>query len=107
MLSSSLRPLASAVVLGIVTAACGGGTSQSSTTPSQASATVTLDGSSTVFPVSEAVAEEFQKAHPNVRVTVGISGTGGGFQKFCRNETDISDASRPIQPTEMAACKAA
>ena len=57
--------------------------------------------------VSEAVAEEFQKAHSNVRVTVGQSGTGGGFQKFCRNETDISDASRPIRPAEIAACKAA
>ena len=59
-------------------------------------ALIQLDGSSTVFPISEAVAEEFQKANPNVRVTVGISGTGGGFQKFCRGETDISDASRPI-----------
>ena len=57
---------------------------------------IQLDGSSTVFPISEAVAEEFQKANPGIRVTVGISGTGGGFQKFCRGETDISDASRPI-----------
>ena len=60
---------------------------------------VTLDGSSTVFPISEAVAEEFQRANPGIRVTVGISGTGGGFQKFCRAETDISDASRPISAT--------
>lgn len=65
---------------------------------------MTLDGSSTVFPISEAVAEEFQKAIKNVNVTVGISGTGGGFQKFCRGEIDISDASRPISASEVAAC---
>ncbi|MCA1586392.1 MAG: PstS family phosphate ABC transporter substrate-binding protein [Acidobacteria bacterium] len=59
---------------------------------------------STVFPVTEAVAEEFQKVAPEVRVTVGISGTGGGFQKFCRTETDISDASRPISSGEIEAC---
>jgi phosphate transport system substrate-binding protein len=68
---------------------------------------VSLDGSSTVFPISEAVAEEFQKTEKDVRVTVGISGTGGGFQKFCRAETDISDASRPISATEVAACEKA
>ena len=63
---------------------------------------VKIDGSSTVFPATEAVAEEFQKQHPNVRVTVGISGTGGGFKKFCRGETDVSNASRPILAEEMA-----
>jgi phosphate transport system substrate-binding protein len=68
---------------------------------------IQIDGSSTVFPISEAVAEEFQKANQGVRVTVGISGTGGGFQKFCRGETDISDASRPISATEIEACKKA
>ena len=68
---------------------------------------VTLDGSSTVFPISEAVAEEFQKVQHSARVTVGISGTGGGFQKFCRGETDISDASRPISATEVEACSKA
>jgi len=66
---------------------------------------VSLDGSSTVFPISEAVAEEFQKVEKSIRVTVGISGTGGGFQKFCRAEIDISDASRPISATEVEACK--
>lgn len=67
---------------------------------------VKIDGSSTVYPVTEAVAEEFQKATRGaVRVTVGISGTGGGFKKFCRAETDISDASRPILKKEMDACK--
>jgi phosphate transport system substrate-binding protein len=66
---------------------------------------VKIDGSSTVYPISEAVAEEFQKVKKQkVKVTVGISGTGGGFKKFCRGETDISDASRPILEKEMKAC---
>jgi phosphate transport system substrate-binding protein len=69
---------------------------------------VKVDGSSTVFPITEAMAEDFQKSTKGkVRVTVGISGTGGGFKKFCRGETDISDASRPILKSEMDACKAA
>src|SRR6476660_4835743 len=68
---------------------------------------VKIDGSSTVFPITEAVAEDFQKAQRGaVRVTVGISGTGGGFKKFCRGEIDIVDASRPILEKEMADCKA-
>jgi phosphate transport system substrate-binding protein len=66
---------------------------------------VKIDGSSTVFPITEAVAEEFQKAKKQqVKVTVGISGTGGGFKKFCRGETDVSDASRPISAKEMKDC---
>lgn len=66
---------------------------------------VKIDGSSTVYPISEAVAEEFQKAKKNaIKVTVGISGTGGGFKKFCRGEIDISNASRPILKKEMEAC---
>ena len=69
---------------------------------------VKIDGSSTVYPITEAVAEEFQKAKKNqIKVTVGISGTGGGFKKFCRGETDVSDASRPILDKEMTDCKAA
>ena len=69
---------------------------------------IKIDGSSTVYPITEAVAEEFQKAKKNaVKVTVGISGTGGGFKKFCRDETDISNASRPITAKEMEDCKAA
>jgi phosphate transport system substrate-binding protein len=67
-------------------------------------ALIKVDGSSTVFPITEAVAEEFQKANPGSKVTVGISGTGGGFKKFCGGETDISDASRPIKPTEVELC---
>lgn len=66
---------------------------------------VKIDGSSTVYPVTEAVAEEFQKANKGMKVTVGVSGTGGGFKKFCRDETDISNASRPISASEMADCK--
>ncbi|MCK2088476.1 PstS family phosphate ABC transporter substrate-binding protein [Thauera aromatica] len=73
-----------------------------------AQALVKVDGSSTVFPVTEAVAEEFQKAKKGgVRVTVGVSGTGGGFKKFCRGETDVSNASRPISKKEIDDCKAA
>ncbi len=67
---------------------------------------VKVDGSSTVFPITEAVAEEFQKATKGkYKVTVGISGTGGGFKKFCRGETDISNASRPILKSEMEQCQ--
>jgi phosphate transport system substrate-binding protein len=69
------------------------------------SGAVKVDGSSTVYPITEAVAEEFQKANRGVRVTVGISGTGGGFKKFGAGETDISDASRPIKESEVALCK--
>lgn len=68
---------------------------------------IAIDGSSTVFPISEAVAEEFQKQYPGVKVTVGISGTGGGFKKFCNKEIDISDASRPIKDSEVEACQQA
>ncbi|MDQ1345565.1 MAG: phosphate transport system substrate-binding protein [Pseudomonadota bacterium] len=74
----------------------------------QAQAAIKIDGSSTVFPVSEAFAEEFQiSKRGKVRVTVGMSGTGGGFKKFCRGETDMSNASRPISTEEMEACRKA
>ncbi|MBK5913453.1 PstS family phosphate ABC transporter substrate-binding protein [Rhodocyclus purpureus] len=77
-------------------------------TSALATPVVKIDGSSTVYPVTEAVAEEYQKAKKNtVNVTVGISGTGGGFKKFCRGETDISNASRPILKKEIDDCKAA
>ncbi len=76
--------------------------------PVAAQETVKVDGSSTVFPITEAVAEDFQQSkRGKVRVTVGISGTGGGFKKFCRGETDISDASRPILAREMDECRKA
>jgi phosphate transport system substrate-binding protein len=72
----------------------------------KADSIIKIDGSSTVFPITEAVAEEFQKSKKGaVKVTVGVSGTGGGFKKFCRGETDVSNASRPILKKEMDACK--
>jgi phosphate transport system substrate-binding protein len=72
---------------------------------SVASQIITADGSSTVYPISEAVAEEFQRTNAGARITVGISGTGGGFQKFCRGEVDIANASRPIRTVEVEACR--
>lgn len=99
MRSSFLRGLVLAATI-VPAAACG-----SPGSPGRAE--VRIDGSSTVFPISEAVAEEFQKVNLDVRVTVGISGTGGGFQRFCRGETDISDASRPISASEIKACQGA
>ena len=71
------------------------------------SGAVDVDGSSTVLPVTEAIAEEFQIENPGVRVTVGVSGTGGGFSRFCAGETDVSNASRPISEEERAACATA
>jgi len=89
--------IASALVL----AACGGNTNKTS---ENLSGTIKIDGSSTVYPVTEAVAEEFRSVEPDVQVTIGISGTGGGFKKFGRGETDISDASRPIKQKEIDIC---
>jgi phosphate transport system substrate-binding protein len=74
---------------------------------SRAAKVVKIDGSSTVFPITEAVAEEFQRENKDTKVTVGISGTGGGFKKFARGEIDIADASRPISEKEMADAKSA
>ncbi len=68
---------------------------------------IRVDGSSTVYPITEAVAEDFSKAAKGVRTTVGVSGTGGGFKRFCKGETDISDASRPITKSEVETCKSA
>jgi phosphate transport system substrate-binding protein len=74
-------------------------------TAASAQTIVQVDGSSTVFPITEAMAEEFQKANPGIKVTVGISGTGGGFKKFCRGDTDLTGASRPIRKSEADECK--
>lgn len=97
------RPLLGlALVAGLV--ACGGsGDSGGDAAGGEGAAltgAVSIDGSSTVYPITEAVAEEFNAVHPRVRVTVGVSGTGGGFKKFGAGETDINDASRPIKPKE-------
>jgi phosphate transport system substrate-binding protein len=67
--------------------------------------TMTIDGSSTVFPITTVMAKTFQKMHPGVHFTIGVSGTGGGFKKFCVGETDINGASRPINATEVELCK--
>lgn len=95
---------ASALVLGL--SACSGNDQEgASNDPNRLTGVVSLDGSSTVFPVSEAVAEEFLAVQPRVRVTVGVSGTGGGFQKFAAGEIDISDASRVIRDSEAEASR--
>jgi phosphate transport system substrate-binding protein len=101
--SKWLMVLASSAVLAVGVAACGdddGGGGGGNL-----SGTINIDGSSTVFPLTQAAAEAFQGENPDVRITVGESGTGGGFEKFCAGETEISDASRPIEPEEIAACK--
>lgn len=92
------------MVLSAILIGCRKDTADSAGKDSGLRGTVRVDGSSTVFPITEAMAEEFQKVHPNVRITVGISGTGGGFKKFGAGETDISDASRPIKPAEVELC---
>jgi phosphate transport system substrate-binding protein len=93
----------------VFVAACGGSSqNQGEEAGAPRGSIITVDGSSTVYPISEAIAEEYKKANPSMPdATVGISGTGGGFQKFCRGETDISDASRPIRPAEIEACQKA
>lgn len=90
----------------MVLLSCGSSSNKSSesATSDELTGAIRIDGSSTVYPISEAVAEEFNRKNPRVRVTVGLSGTGGGFKKFCRGETDISDASRPIKETEINVC---
>jgi phosphate transport system substrate-binding protein len=95
------------LAIGMLAAACGGGNNDGGSADggSQLSGTINIDGSSTVAPLSEAAAELFQEQNSGVRVTVGTSGTGGGFEKFCAGETDISDASRAIEADETAACE--
>lgn len=93
------------IAAGIILGACGskesGSVKQSSTLQGQ----ISIDGSSTVYPITEAVAEEFRIENADVKVTVGVSGTGGGFKKFSRGETDINDASRPIKEQEASIAK--
>ncbi len=86
----------------ILLAACGSKTSKQG---NKLAGDIKIDGSSTVYPITEAAAEEFRVEQPEVKVTIGISGTGGGFKKFSRGETDISDASRPIKQKEINFCK--
>lgn len=106
----SIRKLGSLIVclplavLAISLAGCGSSNSGSSG-GTKLTGTVKCDGSSTVFPISEAVAEEFRKEQPDVQITVGTSGTGGGFKKFCAGEIAVQDASRPITPEEAELCQ--
>ena len=93
-------------VLALAIAGCGddeGGGGEGS----DLSGKITIDGSSTVYPFAQAAAELFGEDNPNVQISVGLSGTGGGFEKFCAGETDISNASRPIKDVEIEACAAA
>ena len=94
-----------AFALAIGVAACGDSDDEASGGGGDLSGSIRIDGSSTVAPLTEAIAEQFEAENSGVRVTVGTSGTGGGFEKFCAGETDISDASRAIEPEEVAACK--
>ena len=96
--------IASVSVLALGVAACGDDESSGSS-GGDLSGSIRIDGSSTVAPLTEAIAEEFEAENSGVNVTVGTSGTGGGFEKFCAGETDVSDASRAIEPEEVAACK--
>jgi phosphate transport system substrate-binding protein len=97
--------LAASAILAVGVAACGDDDDNGGGGGSL-SGDIRVDGSSTVGPLTEAMAEEFNSENPDVNVTVGTSGTGGGFEKFCAGETDISDASRPIEPDEEKACQA-
>jgi phosphate transport system substrate-binding protein len=96
------------VLLGGAAAGCGrddsAGTTATGATGGDLSGRIEADGSSTVGPYTTAAAERFRSAQPDVQVTVGISGTGGGFERFCRGETDLSDASRPIKAEEAKIC---
>ncbi|HWM63967.1 MAG TPA: PstS family phosphate ABC transporter substrate-binding protein [Solirubrobacterales bacterium] len=103
--SKWLTVVASVAVLAFGVAACGDSDDEATGSGSDLSGSIRIDGSSTVAPLTEAVAEQFEAENSDVRVTVGTSGTGGGFEKFCAGETDISDASRAIEPEEVAACK--
>jgi phosphate transport system substrate-binding protein len=102
-----MKKIISILALAIIVGACGDKKENKNAADDNAgklSGTIKIDGSSTVFPITEAVAEEFRAVQPDVQVTIGVSGTGGGFKKFSRGETNISDASRPIKDKEKAAC---
>ncbi len=97
-----LRNVCHLAIAGLLFSACGGSDTNSGGTRE---GEISIDGSSTVYPITEAVAEEFRLEQPKVRVTVGVSGTGGGFNKFIRGEIDINNASRPIKEAEAAASR--
>ena len=97
-----MAPAATAAALALALTACGGGNND---TADGLSGSVDIDGSSTVGPMAKVAAELFGETNPDVKVTVGESGTGGGFEKFCAGETDISNASRPVEEDEVALCE--
>jgi phosphate transport system substrate-binding protein len=103
--SRKLAVVASVAALAVGVAACGSSDDEATGGSSDLSGSIRIDGSSTVAPLTEAVAEQFEAENSGVRVTVGTSGTGGGFEKFCAGETAISDASRAIEPEEVEACE--
>jgi phosphate binding protein len=104
--SLKLAGVTAVAAASLLVSGCGGQNNAGGASDGGVSGTVTVDGSSTVAPLSEAAADLFRDIEPGVNVTVATAGTGGGFQKFCAGETDISDASRPIKDEEAAACKA-
>jgi len=102
-----MKKIVTSIALALIIVACGEKKENNEGAQNDSAAlsgTIKVDGSSTVFPITEAVAEEFRTVQPDVKVTVGVSGTGGGFQKFSRGETNLSNASRPIKDKEIAAC---
>jgi phosphate transport system substrate-binding protein len=116
-MNTNTKNIALLAVVVLVAAGCGGGRDAGSGDAASGSVTaeagselsgrIQADGSSTVGPFTSAAAERFQQQHSGVQVTVGVSGTGGGFERFCRGETDISNASRPIKDEEAALCEEA
>jgi phosphate transport system substrate-binding protein len=105
-------PLGLALAATVLAAGCGGGREEraddgatTTAATSDLSGRIEADGSSTVGPYTTAAAERFQRENPDVRITVGVSGTGGGFERFCRDETDVSNASRPIKDEEKEICE--
>jgi phosphate transport system substrate-binding protein len=106
VIDSKWLVLAACAVLSLSIVACGDDDDGSTTGGGGLSGTINIDGSSTVYPFAQAAAENFQQGNPDVKITVGQSGTGGGFEKFCAGETDISDASRSIDPKdEVPVCE--
>ena len=101
-----MKKIITIIALALIVLACGEKKEKAADNGQTAelSGTIKVDGSSTVFPITEAVAEEFRSVQPKVKVTIGVSGTGGGFKKFSRGETNLSNASRPIKDKEKAAC---
>jgi phosphate transport system substrate-binding protein len=102
MLTKNRAPLRRAAAAAVATLTIALATHGRGAHAAELAGTVKIDGSSTVFPITEAMAEEFQKANPKVRVTAGVSGTGGGYKRFVVGETDLNDASRPITADEAA-----